>query len=74
MEFAKQFYRQTNLDGIIVDERWNSGGWMPYFFVDRLAAEAVSYWALRHVSAQPPAVRPTGYQVHPHQPVGGLGR
>ena len=64
MEFAKLFYGQANLDGIVIDERWNSGGWMPSLFVDRLARKPSSYWALRHfkrLSPFPPSV-PRGYQ------------
>ncbi len=64
MEFAKLFYGQANLDGIVIDERWNSGGWMPSLFVDRLARKPSSYWALRHfkrLSSFPPSV-PKGYQ------------
>jgi tricorn protease len=63
MEFAKLFYGQTNLDGIIIDERWNSGGWMPSLFVDRLARRPSSYWALRHfkqLRSFPPTA-PKGY-------------
>ncbi len=48
MEFARLFYGQTNLDGIVIDERWNSGGWMPTLFVDRLARRTTSYWGGRH--------------------------
>jgi tricorn protease len=58
MEFAKLFYGQSDLDGIIIDERWNSGGWMPSLFVDRLAKKPTAYWALRHfkkLRAFPPA-------------------
>ena len=63
MEFAKLFYGQTNLDAIIIDERWNSGGWMPSLFVDRLARRPSSYWALRHfkqLRSFPPAA-PKGH-------------
>ncbi len=64
MEFAKLFYGQVHLDGIVIDERWNSGGWMPSLFVDRLARKPSSYWMLRHFKeprAFPPAA-PKGYQ------------
>ena len=45
--FAKAFYAQTNKDALIVDERWNSGGFIPDFFVERLRRQLLSYWAPR---------------------------
>ncbi|HUV36884.1 MAG TPA: S41 family peptidase [Patescibacteria group bacterium] len=48
MEFAKYFYGQTTLDGIIIDVRYNSGGWMPTLFTDRLARKIASYWGRRY--------------------------
>ena len=48
MEFAKLFYGQSTLDGIVIDVRYNSGGWMPTLFVDRLAKKIVSYWGRRY--------------------------
>ncbi|HER43480.1 MAG TPA: hypothetical protein ENO08_03375, partial [Candidatus Eisenbacteria bacterium] len=47
-EFGKYFYGQTNLDGLIIDDRYNSGGWMPSLFVDRLARKATGMWAQRY--------------------------
>jgi tricorn protease len=46
-EFAKQFYPQTEKDGIIVDERFNGGGFIPDFFVERLQRKTWSYWSSR---------------------------
>jgi tricorn protease len=61
-EFGKYFYGQTNLDGIIIDERYNSGGWMPSLFVDRLARKVTSMWAQRYGKvAQFPGVAPVGH-------------
>ncbi len=48
MEFAKYFYGQTTLDGIVIDVRYNSGGWMPTLFTDRLARKISSYWGRRY--------------------------
>ena len=45
--FAKSFYAQTDKDCLIVDERWNSGGFIPEFFVERLRRELMSYYAPR---------------------------
>jgi tricorn protease len=47
-EFGKHFYAQTTLDGIIIDVRYNSGGWMPSLFIDRLARKITSMWAERY--------------------------
>ena len=46
-EFAKQYYPQVEKDGIIVDERFNGGGFIPDFFVERLQRKTWSYWATR---------------------------
>ena len=45
--FAKSFYAQTDKDCLIVDERWNSGGFIPDFFVERLRRQLLSYYAPR---------------------------
>jgi tricorn protease len=46
-EFTKQYYPQAGKDGIIVDERFNSGGFIPSFFVERLRRTTWVYWATR---------------------------
>jgi tricorn protease len=46
-EFAKQFYPQVEKQGVIVDERWNGGGLIPDFFVERLQRTTWSYWSAR---------------------------
>jgi len=45
--FAKGFYAQTDKDAMIVDERWNSGGFVPDFFVERLRRQLLGYAAPR---------------------------
>ncbi len=37
IDFVKGFYPQTDKDAMIVDERWNSGGYIQPWFVDTLA-------------------------------------
>lgn len=37
VEFTKGFYGQTDKDAMIVDERWNGGGYIQPWFVDTLA-------------------------------------
>ena len=47
-EFMKLYYAQTPLDGIIIDVRYNSGGWMPSLFMDRMGKKTTSYWGVRY--------------------------
>jgi tricorn protease len=46
-EFSQAFYAEVGKDGLIVDERFNSGGFIPDFFVERLRRELLSLWAPR---------------------------
>ncbi len=46
-EFSKQYYPQTDRQGIIVDERFNGGGFIPDFFVERLRRKSLAYWSTR---------------------------
>ncbi len=47
IEFTRQYYPQVDKQGIIVDERFNGGGFIPDFFIDRLRRTTVSYWSTR---------------------------
>ncbi len=47
-EFGRQFFPQADMDGIVIDVRYNSGGWMPSLFVDRLGKELKSLWGSRY--------------------------
>jgi len=46
-EFTKQYYPQVDKDAIIVDERFNGGGFIPDFFVERLARKTWTRWSTR---------------------------
>jgi len=46
-EFAKGFYPQVDKQGLIVDERFNGGGFIPDFFVERLMRKTWTYWSNR---------------------------
>ncbi|MEO5987822.1 MAG: S41 family peptidase, partial [Candidatus Eisenbacteria bacterium] len=46
-EFSKGYYPQADRDGIIVDERFNGGGFVPDFFVERLKRKTWTYWSQR---------------------------
>jgi tricorn protease len=47
-EFGRQYFPQADMDGIVIDVRYNSGGWMPSLFVDRLSKELKSLWGSRY--------------------------
>jgi len=46
-EFSKGYFPQVDKDGIIVDERFNGGGFVPDFFVERLERTTWTYWSQR---------------------------
>lgn len=46
-EFTKGYYPQVHKDGMIVDERFNGGGFIPDFFVQRLQEKTWTYWSTR---------------------------
>src|SRR3954469_8699139 len=63
-ELMRQFMAQWKKDGLIVDERWNSGGQIPDRFVELLNRPILAYWAVRDgASQQWPPVAMRGPQV-----------
>jgi tricorn protease len=46
-ELVRQFMAQWARDGLIVDERFNSGGQIPDRFIELLNRPMLSYWAVR---------------------------
>jgi tricorn protease len=46
-EFSKQYYPQVDKQGIIVDERFNGGGYIPDFFIERFQRDTWVYWSSR---------------------------
>jgi tricorn protease len=46
-DFMRQFIGQHNMQGLIIDERWNGGGYSPEKMVDILDRKAQQYWATR---------------------------
>jgi tricorn protease len=46
-ELVRQFYPQYTKEGLIVDERFNSGGQIPDRFIELLNREPLAYWAVR---------------------------
>ncbi len=46
-ELVRQFRAQFNKEGLIVDERFNSGGQIPDRFVELLSRKTINYWGVR---------------------------
>lgn len=47
-ELVRQYQGQFQLPGLIVDERFNSGGQIPDRFVELIGRKVENYWAVRH--------------------------
>ncbi|MHC4572929.1 MAG: S41 family peptidase, partial [Planctomycetota bacterium] len=63
-ELVRQFVPQRTKQGLIVDERFNSGGQIPDRFVELLNRPIYNYWARRdHIHWQTPFVAHTGPKV-----------
>jgi tricorn protease len=63
-ELVQQFMGQWKKDGLIIDERWNSGGQIPDRFIELLNRPILAYWAVRDgASWQWPPVAHRGPQV-----------
>ena len=62
MEFGKYFYPQTDMEGIVVDVRYNSGGWIPNFFIDKLGTKLTNLFKRRHYkSGKTPGIAVKGH-------------
>lgn len=46
-ELIRQFYAQMNKEGLIIDERFNSGGQIPDRFIELLDRKPLAFWAVR---------------------------
>ncbi len=47
-DFFRQFYGQAHLDALIIDERWNGGGWFPNREIEALDRPRTNYWGRRN--------------------------
>ena len=47
-ELVRQFRAQFDKAGMIIDERFNSGGQVPDRFIELLARKTLNYWAVRN--------------------------
>ncbi|WP_178989418.1 S41 family peptidase [Winogradskyella schleiferi] len=46
-EMVRQFYAQMEKEGLIIDERFNSGGQIPDRFIELLDRKPLAFWAVR---------------------------
>ena len=46
--FAKGYYPQTRMEGLIIDERYNAGGFIPDFLMAVLKGEFLNMWKPRY--------------------------
>jgi tricorn protease len=47
-ELVRQYQGQFHLPGLIIDERFNSGGQVPDRFIELLGRKLENFWAVRH--------------------------
>jgi tricorn protease len=46
--FKRYFFPQVDKDGLVIDERFNSGGQIADYYIDIMRRPFMSYWAPRH--------------------------
>jgi tricorn protease len=46
-ELYRQFRGQFTMEGLIIDERWNSGGQIPDRFIELLGRRVTNFWGVR---------------------------
>ena len=51
-ELVRQFMAQWKKDGLVIDERWNSGGQIPDRFIELLNRPILADWAVRDGASQ----------------------
>ena len=52
-ELFRQFFGQIDRSGLIIDERWNGGGQIPWRFIELLNRPLTNYWAVRYGKDMP---------------------
>lgn len=63
-EFVRSFYSEYNKEGLIVDVRYNGGGWPPDQMIERLSRTLLSFWGRRHgKNFATPTPAPFGHMV-----------
>jgi tricorn protease len=61
-ELYKGFYAQAHEQALILDDRYNGGGFIPFYMIDLLSRPLLSYWARRD---QLPFTTPGYYNLGP---------
>ncbi len=46
-ELVRQFLAQMDKEGLVIDERWNSGGQIPDRFIELMNRPPLAFWAVR---------------------------
>lgn len=46
-EFTKMFHPQVDKEALIIDERYNGGGFIPDYIIEKLVRTPLSYWSVR---------------------------
>jgi tricorn protease len=52
-ELFKYFYPQTNKEALILDDRYNGGGFVPDRMIELLERETLNYWTRRGIEPNP---------------------
>jgi tricorn protease len=52
-ELFKYFYPQTNKEALILDDRYNGGGFVPDRMIELLERQILNYWVRRGIEARP---------------------
>jgi tricorn protease len=50
-ELFKNFYPQTNKDALVIDDRYNGGGFIPDRMIELLERKPLNYWVRRGIGA-----------------------
>ncbi len=61
-ELVKGFYPQVDKDALIIDDRYNGGGFIPDRMIEMLDRPVLNYWARR---GQPPSATPAYAHIGP---------
>lgn len=48
-ELFKHFYAQVHKDALLLDDRYNGGGFIPVWMIELLERPIMSYWAMRDI-------------------------
>jgi len=52
-ELFKYFYPQTNKEALIIDDRYNGGGFVPDRMIELVSRKTLNYWTRRGIEPNP---------------------